>query len=72
MSAEDRAMHTSIFERVYTARGEEKGRQEGREEGRQEGRREVIIEMAKNLLANGVSPEIIAKSSGLSLDEFMP
>jgi predicted transposase/invertase (TIGR01784 family) len=51
-------MYTSIFERVYTARGEEKGKQEGK------------IEMAKNLLANGVSPEIIAKSSGLSVDDI--
>ncbi|MDR3279697.1 MAG: hypothetical protein LBT23_04215, partial [Synergistaceae bacterium] len=58
MSEEDRKMYQSIFEQVYTARGEEKGRQEG------------IIEVAKNLLANGVSPEIIAKSSGLSVDDI--
>lgn len=35
------------------------------EEGRQEGRREMV----RNLLANGASPEIVAMSAGLSLEE---
>ena len=38
-------------------------------DGLAEGEAKGRVEMAKNLLANGVSPEIIAKSSGLSLDK---
>ncbi|MDR3353825.1 MAG: hypothetical protein LBO21_02155 [Synergistaceae bacterium] len=53
---------TMLRDRVltYSEEAELKGRQEGRQEGK--------YEMAKNLLANGVPPEIIAKSSGMSLD----
>jgi predicted transposase YdaD len=50
----DREMYKSIFERVYT------------EQGRQEGK----LEMAKDLLARGVSPDIIAASAGLSQSDM--
>ncbi|MDR0616830.1 MAG: Rpn family recombination-promoting nuclease/putative transposase [Synergistaceae bacterium] len=43
-------------------------RKEGKEEGRKEGREEGKLEMAKNLLSRGVSPDIIAESSGLTPD----
>ena len=56
----DREMYVSIFERVYTARGIEKGREEGRGEGRKE--------IAKNLLSDGIAPEVVARNTGLSLD----
>jgi predicted transposase/invertase (TIGR01784 family) len=49
---------------------EEKVRGEGREEGWKEGREEERMTMAKNLLAYGVDPVIIAKSSGLTLDKI--
>ena len=42
----------------------------GLEKGRTEGRAEGKAEMAKHLLENGVPPEIIAKSSGLSIEEI--
>jgi predicted transposase/invertase (TIGR01784 family) len=54
-------MYVSVFERVYTARGMEKGREEGREEGK--------LEVARNLLAEGISPDIISRTSGISLEE---
>jgi predicted transposase/invertase (TIGR01784 family) len=70
MNMEDREMYTSVFERVYGARYMEKGRAEGVEKGRAEGKREKATEMARNLLADGVSPEVIAKASGLSAAEI--
>jgi len=44
----------------------EKGLAEGRAEGKSEGK----VEVARNLLARGVSPEIIAESAGLSLEQL--
>ena len=49
----------------------EAGREEGRAEGRAEGERNKALEAARNLLANGVSPEIIAKSVGMELEEVL-
>jgi predicted transposase/invertase (TIGR01784 family) len=46
--------------------GIEKGREEGIEAGVEKGK----LEVARNLLANGVSPDIIAKSAGLTLDKI--
>jgi predicted transposase YdaD len=62
MDKEDREMYTSVFERVYKA--------EGMSEGVEKGRREKALEMARNLLTDGVSPEVIAKASGLSAAEI--
>jgi predicted transposase/invertase (TIGR01784 family) len=45
---------------------EKRGKAEGKIEGRAEREREV----ARNLLASGVSSEIVAKSTDLSLDEI--
>ena len=50
-------------------KGEAKGRKEGREEGIAEGRKENAIEMAHKLKREGVDPAIIAKCSGLSIEE---
>jgi len=36
----------------------------------EKGRKDSAIEIARNLLANGVSPEIVSASTGLSLDEI--
>ncbi len=49
----------------------EKGRLEGLKTGREEGSSERAILDARNLLANGVNPEIIAKSIGLELEEVL-
>jgi predicted transposase/invertase (TIGR01784 family) len=51
--------------------GLEEGLKEGLKEGRKEGLEEGRKEMARSFLANGVSPELVAKSSGLPLDEVM-
>ena len=54
---------TMLQERILTCseeaelRGMEKGMEKGKEE------------MAKNLLTNGVSPDIIAKSAGLTVEQ---
>jgi predicted transposase YdaD len=58
MSKEDRKMYISVFERVYKA--------EGKAEGMEKGKRE----MARNLLAEGVPQDVIAKASGLAASEI--
>jgi predicted transposase/invertase (TIGR01784 family) len=58
MNEEDREMYVSVFERVYTARGEEKGRIEER------------VELAKSLLNDGVSVEKIVQYTKLARDEI--
>ncbi|MDY4550422.1 MAG: hypothetical protein SPD54_01135, partial [Parabacteroides sp.] len=50
-------------------RGEAKGRKEGREEGIAKGRAENAIEMARKFKEDGIDPAIIAKNSGLSIEE---
>ncbi|MGL9719204.1 MAG: Rpn family recombination-promoting nuclease/putative transposase, partial [Wolbachia sp.] len=46
------------------------GHEKGRAEGREEGRKERDIEVARNLLKAGVSVNLIAESTSLSLDEI--
>ncbi|MGL9718923.1 MAG: Rpn family recombination-promoting nuclease/putative transposase, partial [Wolbachia sp.] len=50
--------------------GQEKGREEGIQIGEEKGREAEKIEVAKNLLKAGVSIDLIAESTGLSLDEI--
>ena len=50
--------------------GRQEGRIEGEKKGEKKGRKKEQMEMAKNLLAHGVDPVIIAKSSGLALDKI--
>ncbi|MDR3166168.1 MAG: hypothetical protein LBU13_11415, partial [Synergistaceae bacterium] len=50
--------------------GKKEGREEGKKEGREEGREEGMEEMARNLLANGIPPDIIAQSAGLPLEKI--
>ena len=50
--------------------GREKGRKEGREEGRMEGRMEERIEIAKAMLAKGMSIEMISELTGLPKEEI--
>ena len=38
-------------------------------EGRAEGRAEVIVEVAKKMLDNGMSADLVAEMTGLSLEE---
>lgn len=48
--------------------GREEGRKEGREQGREQGREEANEEVAKTLKDNGVDFDLIAKSTGLSIE----
>lgn len=50
--------------------GQEKGIKIGHEKGRVEGRKERDIEVAKNSLKAGVSIDVIAEITGLSVDEI--
>jgi predicted transposase/invertase (TIGR01784 family) len=56
------------FSTVKTAL--KKGRAEGRAEGWAEGRAEEKISNARSLKENGVPPEVIAKSLGLTIEEI--
>jgi flagellar biosynthesis/type III secretory pathway protein FliH len=65
------------WEEKNMEKGREEGWKEGWEEGQKEGQKEGWEErqkdrmtMAKNLLARGVDPVIIAESSGLALDKI--
>jgi hypothetical protein len=49
-------------------RGRKEGMERGRKEGVEKGRNEAKKEIAKNFLAEGTPPEIVAKNTGLSLD----
>ena len=45
---------------------EEIGRRKGKQEGKQEGRQERNIEIAKNLLREGMEMALVIKTTGLS------
>ena len=49
--------------------GRAEGREEGRKEGREEGREDAKQQIAINLLQLGTPCEIVAKATGLSLEE---
>ena len=51
------------------AEGIAEGRAEGIAEGRVEGRAEGFMEVAKKMLDKGMSAEVVADMTGLSLDE---
>ena len=50
--------------------GRQEGRQEGREEGLKEGREEERLIIARNLKSAGMSDELIAKATGVSIEEI--
>lgn len=45
------------------------GRAEGRAEGLEEGREEEKNKLVKGFFSQGISPDVIAKAAGLSVDE---
>ncbi|MBA8755947.1 Rpn family recombination-promoting nuclease/putative transposase [Wolbachia pipientis] len=53
-----------------TAKGREEGREEGIQIGHEKGRKAEKIEVAKNSLKAGVSIDVIAQITGLSIDEI--
>ena len=65
------AKETGLEEGLAKGRviGRAEGLEEGREKGREEGREERNTEVAINLLRLGTPCEIVAKATGLSLEE---
>ena len=69
-----------ISSQIYTAHGEgmlegmekglEKGLKQGRKEGRAEGMHEKALSTAAQMKQDGLSPETIAKYTGLTVDEI--
>ncbi|WP_141699108.1 hypothetical protein [Candidatus Thiosymbion oneisti] len=66
-----------LFEKIHGSKkfmiraiAEEIYRNEGKKEGEEKGRREEKIEMAKVMKQEKVSITIIAKASGLSIEEI--
>ena len=59
--------------------GIEKGREEGREQGIQQGMQQGILQgeanakrlLARNMLAEGLGPDIVARISGLTEEEVL-
>ena len=51
-------------------KGLQKGIQEGMQKGKQEGRKEAILEIAMQLLEEGLSVEFIAKVTKLPISEI--
>jgi predicted transposase YdaD len=64
-SKEGKAMYIPLILRDSAAEIEQRGREEGREKGKLEGK----LEVARNLLARGISPDIIAESADLPLEK---
>ena len=57
--------------RLAMEEGRKEGREEGREEGMQQGEAHARRLLARNMLAEGMSPATIARISGLSEAEVM-
>jgi predicted transposase/invertase (TIGR01784 family) len=49
----------------------ENGKRKGRREGMREGKKQEALAIAKNLKANGVDVDTIAKSTGLTVDDVL-
>ena len=50
--------------------GYDDGKEEGKAEGLEEGAKKEKIEIAKNLLKDGISIEVVSKNTGLSIEEL--
>ncbi|MDR1885335.1 MAG: hypothetical protein LBQ56_03610, partial [Synergistaceae bacterium] len=62
---EGKAMYIPLMLRDTAAEIEQRGREDGMEKGRLEGR----LEVASNLLARGIAPDIVAESTSLPLEK---
>ena len=74
MKEDDKEMYVSVFEKVYKEEGRIEGllagRVEGRSEGRAEGRSEGSLEIAKNMLLDGLPLEKISQYTNLPLEKI--
>ena len=50
-------------------RGEKRGEKRGKEQGVEKGARDKALDIAKNMRAMKLSDDIVAKATGLSLDQ---
>ncbi len=66
----DVATRISVAEKRGERRGEKRGEKIGEERGKKIGERNAKIEFARGLKKDGISPEIISRNSGLTLDEI--
>ena len=70
IAATERQLGFAEGEAKGRAEGEAKGRAEGEAKGRAEGELKEKLENARNFKLLGVDPAIIAKATGLSLEEI--
>ena len=59
------------FAQQLEQKGLQQGLQQGIEQGREKGRHEEAIAIARNMLADGMSPKAIQKLTGLTENEVM-
>jgi len=67
MEIQDMKRRTAIKER---AKGKKEGKAEGKAEGKVEGRKERMIEIARDMLADGMEIGKVAKLTKLSEEEI--
>ena len=58
-----------VLYRMQKKKGIQKGIEQGVRQGLEQGAKQRNIEIAKNLIQNGLDNELISKSTGLSLEE---
>ena len=68
-TARDTHNQNEYAKEIAHEEGLEEGLSKGREEGREEGREDAKQQIAINLLQLGTPCEIVAKATGLSLEE---
>ena len=69
ISPQERKDYMTLSEMIQENR--EEGWAEGREEGLEQGKEEKAFETAKNLLENKIDPNLVAKCTGLPLDQVL-
>jgi predicted transposase/invertase (TIGR01784 family) len=67
---EGEAMYVPLMLRDSEAEIKQRGKDEGINEGIKEGIKEGKLELARNLLARGISPDIIAESADLPQEKI--
>jgi predicted transposase/invertase (TIGR01784 family) len=63
-------MYIQLLEREKAKELVQSGIEKGIEKGIETGKPEGKLEVARNLLANGVSPDVIAKSAELPIEKI--
>ena len=69
VKADEEARCKYMIESLAIQDSKREGRKEGIEIGRTEGEHKKAVEDARNFLAEGITPEIVAKCTGLPMEE---